>query len=231
MQALIDGDILVYRIAFASNDETEAIAKARMSTFVEELLSPTDIRGYDGYLTGSNNFRNEIAVTAPYKGNRKDVVKPVHYQVLREYLQHQWGFVMIQDQEADDAMGIRAYELNDEEYIIMTIDKDLDMIKGWHYNFVKNERYFVKEEDTLRTFYKQILTGDRTDNIVGLKGTGPVKADKVLKECETEQEMYEAVLEAYDGNEERVLENGRLLWIRRLPEQIWTPPKSSSSSG
>lgn len=227
MQALIDGDILVYRIAFASNDETEAIAKARMSTFVEELLSPTDIRGYDGYLTGSNNYRNEIAVTAPYKGNRKDVVKPVHYQVLREYLQHQWGFVMIQDQEADDAMGIRAYELNDEEYIIMTIDKDLDMIKGWHYNFVKNERYFVKEEDTLRTFYKQILTGDRTDNIVGLKGIGPVKADKVLKECETEQEMYEAVLEAYDGNEERVLENGRLLWIRRLPEQIWIPPKSS----
>jgi hypothetical protein len=227
MQALIDGDILVYRIAFASNDETEAIAKARMSTFVEELLSPTDIRGYDGYLTGSNNFRNEIAVTAPYKGNRKDVVKPVHYQVLREYLQHQWGFVMIQDQEADDAMGIRAYELNDEEYIIMTIDKDLDMIKGWHYNFVKNERYFVKEEDTLRTFYKQILTGDRTDNIVGLKGIGPVKADKVLKECETEQEMYEAVLEAYEGNEERVLENGRLLWIRRLPEQIWIPPKSS----
>jgi len=225
MQALIDGDILVYRIAFASNDEEEAIAKARMSTFVEELLSPIDIRGYDGYLTGSNNFRNEIAVTAPYKGNRKDVAKPVHYQLLRDYLQHQWGFVMIQDQEADDAIGIRAYELNDEEYIIMTIDKDLDMIKGWHYNFVKNERYFVKEEDTLRTFYKQILTGDRTDNIIGLKGTGPVKADKVLKECETEEEMYEAVLEAYDGNEERVLENGRLLWIRRLPEQIWTPPK------
>ena len=227
MKALIDGDILVYRVAFASQEETEAIAKARMSAFVEELVTPSDISSIEGYLTGKGNFRNEIAVTATYKGNRKDVAKPVHYQFLRDYLEKEWGFLMITGQEADDAIGIKAYTMDENEYIIMSIDKDLDMIRGWHYNFVKKEKYFVKEEDTMRTFYKQILTGDRTDNIEGLKGIGPVKAERILKECNTEIEMYEAVLKAYEGNEERVLENGQLLWIRREANQMWKPPSLS----
>lgn len=231
MKALIDGDILVYRIAFASNDESEKIAIARMSTFVEELVLPADITSYDGYLTGKGNYRNEIAVTVPYKGNRKDFVKPVHYDILREYLQSAWGFELIEGQEADDAIGIKAYTMNDDEYIIYTIDKDLDMIRGWHYNFVKKDKYFIKEEDTMRIFYKQVLTGDRTDNIVGLKGIGPVKAERILKECKTEEEMYKAVLEAYDNDTERVLENARLLWIRRKPDQLWEAPSLSTSSG
>ncbi len=227
MKALIDGDILVYRVAFASQEETEAIAKARMSAFVEELVTPSDISSIEGYLTGKGNFRNEVAVTATYKGNRKDVAKPVHYQFLRDYLEKEWGFLMVTGQEADDAIGIKAYTMDENEYIIMSIDKDLDMIRGWHYNFVKKEKYFVKEEDTMRTFYKQILTGDRTDNIEGLKGIGPVKAERILKECNTEIEMYEAVLKAYEGNEERVLENGQLLWIRREANQMWKPPSLS----
>lgn len=231
MKALIDGDILVYRIAFAANEESDKIAIARMSSFVEELVLPHDITGYDGYLTGKGNYRNEIAVTVPYKGNRKDFVKPVHYDILREYLQSAWGFVMVDGQEADDALGIQAYTMDDDDYIIYTIDKDLDMIKGWHYNFVKKERYFIKEEDTLRIFYKQVLTGDRTDNIVGLKGIGPVKAERILKECVTEKEMYQAVLKAYDNDVERVLENGRLLWIRRKPDQLWEAPSLSTSNG
>jgi hypothetical protein len=227
MKALIDGDILVYRVAFASQEETEAIAKARMSAFVDELVTPSDISSIEGYLTGKGNYRNEIAVTATYKGNRKDVAKPVHYQFLRDYLEKEWGFLMVTGQEADDAIGIKAYTMDDNDYIIMTIDKDLDMIKGWHYNFVKKDKYFIKEEDTMRIFYKQVLTGDRTDNIEGLKGIGPVKAERILKECNTEEEMYQAVLKAYDGNEERVLENGQLLWIRREANQMWKPPSSS----
>lgn len=231
MKALIDGDILVYRVAFASQEETEAIAKARMSAFVDELVTPADISSIEGYLTGKGNYRNEIAVTATYKGNRKDVAKPVHYQFLRDYLEKEWGFLMVTGQEADDAIGIKAYTMDENDYIIMSIDKDLDMIRGWHYNFVKKEKYFVKEEDTMRIFYKQVLTGDRTDNIEGLKGIGPVKAERILKECNTEEEMYQAVLKAYEGNEERVLENGQLLWIRREENQMWQPPSLSSSNG
>ena len=226
MKALIDGDILVYRIGFASENETESIAIARCSEFIEDLILFNGFGEYQGYLTGKTNFRNEIAVTAPYKGNRKSA-KPKHYQLLRDYMESAWSFTMIEDQEADDAIGIAAYEMEVGEYCICSIDKDLDMLRGDHYNFVKDDRYFITEEEGIKNFYKQLLMGDRVDNIIGIKGIGTVKAERLLKECKNENEMYLAILEAYEGNAERVLENGRLLWIRREPDQIWTPPNSS----
>jgi hypothetical protein len=223
MKALIDGDILVYRIGFASENETESIAIARCSEFIEDLILFNGFGEYQGYLTGKRNFRNEIAVTAPYKGNRKSA-KPKHYQLLRDYMESAWSFTMIEDQEADDAIGIAAYEMEVGEYCICSIDKDLDMLRGDHYNFVKDERYFITEEEGIKNFYKQLLMGDRVDNIIGIKGIGTVKAERLLKECKNENEMYLAILEAYEGNAERVLENGRLLWIRRQHNQLWTPP-------
>lgn len=226
MKALIDGDILVYRIGFASENETESIAIARCSEFIEDLILFNGFGEYQGYLTGKKNFRNDIAVTAPYKGNRKSA-KPKHYQLLRDYMESAWSFTMIEDQEADDAIGIAAYEMEVGEYCICSIDKDLDMLRGDHYNFVKDERYFITEEEGIKNFYKQLLMGDRVDNIIGIKGIGTVKAERLLKECKNENEMYLAILEAYEGNAERVLENGQLLWIRREPNQIWTPPNSS----
>lgn len=223
MKALIDGDILVYRIGFAAENEPESIAVARCAEFIEDLILFNGFGEYQGYLTGKTNFRNEIAVTAPYKGNRKSA-KPKHYQLLRDYMESAWSFTMIEDQEADDAIGIAAYEMQVGEYCICSIDKDLDMLRGDHYNFVKDERYFITEEEGIKNFYKQLLMGDRVDNIIGIKGIGTVKAERLLKECKNENEMYLTVLEAYDGNAERVLENGRLLWIRRQPLQLWTPP-------
>ena len=225
MKALIDGDILVYRIGFASENEPEFIAIARCSEFIEDLILFNGFGEYQGYLTGKTNFRNEIAVTAPYKGNRKSA-KPKHYQLLRDYMESAWAFTMIEDQEADDAIGIAAYEMEVGEYCICSIDKDLDMLRGDHYNFVKDERYFITEEEGIKNFYKQLLMGDRVDNIIGIKGIGTVKAERLLKECKNENEMYLAILEAYEGNAERVLENGRLLWIRRQHNQLWTPPSS-----
>lgn len=230
MKALIDGDILVYRIGFASENETESIAMARCSEFIEDLILFNGFGEYQGYLTGKTNFRNEIAVTAPYKGNRKSA-KPKHYQLLRDYMESAWAFTMIEDQEADDAIGIAAYEMEVGEYCVCSIDKDLDMLRGDHYNFVKDERYFITEEEGIKNFYKQLLMGDRVDNIIGIKGIGTVKAERLLKECKNENEMYLAILEAYEGNAERVLENGRLLWIRRQPLQLWTPPGSLSLNG
>jgi hypothetical protein len=231
MLALIDADIVCYRIGFASEDVGEKICLARCAEFMEELVMKPWVGDYQGFLTGSNNFRKDIAVTAPYKGNRTQA-KPKHYELIREYLNKAWGCEVIEGQEADDAIGIRAYEMEDvEDYVIMSIDKDLDMIRGWHYNFIKNTKYLINDQEAIKHFYTQILTGDRVDNIVGLKGVGPKKAEKILQDCVTEADMYKAVLEAYDNDEERVLENGQLLWIRRKENQIWSPALCSTSNG
>ena len=192
MLALIDADIVCYRIGFASEDVSEKICLARCAEFMEELVMKPWVGDYQGFLTGSNNFRKDIAVTAPYKGNRTQA-KPKHYELIREYLNKAWGCEVIEGQEADDAIGIRAYEMEDvEDYIIMSIDKDLDMIRGWHYNFIKNTKYLINDQEAIKHFYTQILTGDRVDNIVGLKGVGPKKAEKILQDCVTEADMYKA---------------------------------------
>jgi 5'-3' exonuclease len=135
-----------------------------------------------------------------------------------------WAFSVQETQEADDAIGIRAYSLGENDYIICSIDKDLDNLRGHHYNFVKNEHYYIAESQAIKNFYRQLLTGDRTDNIPGLAGIGPKKAEKILQDCETEQELYKAVLEAYKGDIDYLTEQGQLLWIRRKDNELWIPP-------
>jgi hypothetical protein len=226
MRALIDADSLVYAIGFSSEDIDEALAKWRMNEAVDTILSEVGADTYFGWLTGKGNFRYDIAKTAPYKGTRV-APKPAHYIALREHLMVKYGFMMTEGVEADDAVGIAAYCLKEDEMIMVHIDKDLNQLRGWHYNYRKKEKYYVSEFEGLVSFYTQILTGDRIDNIIGLKGIGPVKAQRILKECETEKELYQAVLEAYEGNSERVLENGQLLWLQREAGQLWTPPSLS----
>ena len=107
--------------------------------------------------------------------------------------------------------------------IICSVDKDLNQIPGWHYNFVKKEKYFVDEEQAIRTFYTQLLVGDNTDNIQGVKGIGPAKAAKILSECKNEKEMYEACVKTYN-NQELLNEMAQLIYIRRVEGEEWRPP-------
>jgi len=223
--AIIDSDSLTYAVGFSSNDKEEAIAISRMEQTMIELCMDLDCDDYQGYLTGKGNFRYDIAVTTPYKGTRVSE-KPVHLQALRDHLVKSWGFIVVDGIEADDIVAIKGTELKDN-CIIVGIDKDLDQIPGWHYNYRKKEKYYVSEFEGLTAFYTQILTGDRIDNIVGLKGIGPVKAKRILAECTNENELYEAVLKAYEGDLQRVLENAQLLWLQRSLNQTWTPPSSS----
>jgi len=220
---LIDGDIIGYRIGFSTEEENEKIVISRVATFVETMLwEDLEAETYQGYLTGKDNFRNDIARTAPYKGNRT-APKPKHLQLIRDYLISAWDFQVSVGQEADDSIAIE-HVARDYESIIASIDKDFLQLKGKHWNFVKKEFTEVTEEEALLNFYLQVLTGDRVDNIIGLKGIGPVKAKQKLEGCESAADMYIACVEAYGGSEERVIENCKLLWLRRTPNQNWEPP-------
>ena len=224
MHILIDGDIIGYRIGFSTEEENEKIVVSRVATFIETMLwEDLQTESYQGYLTGKDNFRNDIARTAPYKGNRT-APKPKHLQFIRDYLVSAWDFKISEGQEADDDISI-AHVANNYESVIASIDKDFMQLKGNHWNFVKKEMTLVTEEEALLNFYLQVLTGDRVDNIIGLKGVGPVKAKQRLAGCESATDMYLACVEAYGGAEERVIENCRLLYLRRTENEMWEPPR------
>lgn len=207
--------------------------KKMIATIVEK----TQADSYKGYLTGEGNFREQVATILPYKGNRDPNHKPHWYTEIREYLINVHKAEVVTGMEADDALGIEQMSrhttagdltegnlidfLSKAETIICTIDKDLDCIPGWHYNPRKEEKYWVSEWEATKFFYTQVLTGDRVDNIQGVPGIGPKKANHIIKNCATEQELECAVGLAYavyyDAPEEALEENMQLLWILREP--------------
>ena len=132
------------------------------------------------YLSGERNFRDQVWRTKRYKGNRT-AEKPRHLEAVRQALISRWFAVVSQNQEADDDIGIAS----GNDTIVVSTDKDLDQIPGWHYNWVKEELYYVTPEDAEKYFWEQVISGDPVDNIPGLPGWGPVKARKYMDEWDT----------------------------------------------
>jgi 5'-3' exonuclease len=225
--ALIDGDMLCYRIGFACDSETEEVATSTMYNFIADIMMELDeVDEVEVFLSGKTNFRNDVAVTVPYKGNRAGNRKPQHHQALRDYLVNDWGADVSVDEEADDTITIRATELGDEA-IIVSLDKDFDQVVGWHYNFSKDKLYYIEQDEGDLNFYMQFLMGDRIDNIIGVKGIGCVKAAKLLED-KTPRQMWEVCVEHL--GEERALENGRLLYLRRKANELWCPPEEEQET-
>ena len=227
-KVLIDGDIVAYRAAFSTQDMFPQDAEHKTDDLMEYILGETlmfpDPSDYQVFLTGQGNFRYDIAKSFPYKGNRSGVEKPIHLPVTRERLVSKWGAIVSEGEEADDLIAIAATEYGPGS-IVASIDKDMLQIPCRHFNFTTGVWTTVTEFEGLHFFYKQILTGDRADNIMGLFRVGPVKAEKMLQDCKTEQDLWDTVVKAYDGDTERVIENARLLWLRRKEGELWCPPK------
>jgi len=220
------------------------------------------------HLSGSYNWREDVATLAPYKGNRwspvrvqtertgrwaawidrnfdriKHQPRPVLFPELTEYLTKYHGAKIYKRVEADDAMGINAYKAWAEgrEGGIATIDKDLDMIPGEHYNFADATKglYYVEPDVADTLFFQQMLTGDSTDNIPGLPGVGKAFGAKLLDDCKTNQEMLDIVMSLYytyytTGIQSEELYNARikcaeyharecasLVWIYRKDREQW----------
>lgn len=247
MKALVDGDILLYRVGYTTEEEPEAIAQFRMEELTQRILDTVKADSYVIYLSAGRKETFRAKLNPSYKANRTQP-KPLHYEFLKNYLKDIWNAEVAVGEEADDLMGIAqaSYEgrFAEDETIICSIDKDLKQIPGHHYNFVREEFDFVTPEQGLLFFYKQLLIGDKADNIPGVAGIGPVKAGKILDDLlyEPEEEMFLAVQNTYrdwlqrewadqewsDFQEKQmnniILMNGVMLKIRTREEEIWNFP-------
>lgn len=226
-KVLVDGDIVAYRAAYfgegKSDEDTWDKADDVLEFIFENTMFSAEGTNYEVYLTGTGNFRHDI--DPEYKANRRGKEKPEYLQSARDYLVEVYGATIIDGQEADDAIAIRATELGPET-VIASVDKDFLQVPCKHYNFGRGEWAEVTPHEGLLFFYKQVLTGDTADNVIGLRGIGPVKAGKIMDGAEDENEMFRRCVEAYDGDIERVIKNAQLLWLRREEDQIWQPPEA-----
>lgn len=220
---LIDLDIVTYRSGFACKDDEpveNALHNVKMA--LHQILDKFPAApGYRGFLTGKGNFRFDVATIKPYKGNRKPEDKPKYYEDIRRYLVENWKAEVVDGIEADDAMGCEQWKNKDKSTVIVTIDKDLLMIPGWHFNYVKDIVRYVTIDEANLFFFKQMLTGDTTDNIPGVPKIGPKTADKLLDDLKGDTKaladtVYKAYQDSYGSTSLSAFnENAQLLWIRR----------------
>ena len=248
---LVDGDILRYEIGFAAeagwhhltNDQysiprfdfVEMILERRLATIYEEV----DGERPEIFLTEGPTFREDIATTKPYKGQRTGV-KPWHFSNLTVYLRDILGAKFVEGIEADDAMTLRHLQDPEEPTIICSRDKDLKQVPGWFYSWELGKQpsfgpevidkygsiYLDRSGSQIQVrgtglafFYSQCLTGDVTDNIPGLPKCGPVKAFNLL-DGEPEKHWLRIVQDEYKNvygkdADKHLLEQGRLLWMTR----------------
>jgi len=224
MRLLIDADMSCYAVAFSCKEEPLEVACKTLSSMIGDIiadLTTVEDTTWTLFLSGASadNFRHDVAVTAPYKGNRPSE-KPVHLQGLRDYLLKEWDAQLSVCQEADDDIATAAE--GDETAVIVSQDKDFDQCVGWRYNPRHKKLYEVTEESGKLWFYRQFLIGDGIDNIKGADGIGLVKSLKLLEDL-TETQMWDVVV--YELGRDRALENGQLLHLRRYEGETWQPPQ------
>jgi len=215
--AIIDADSILYQIAHYQ--PSPALCRKALDDRLADIMA--DVGATDGavFIKGVDNFRYKVA--ADYKGNRKDNLEPEVKDRLEMLYNYSKDFCVESDNaEADDYCGI-AFKLAQEESkssIVCHIDKDLDALPGWHYNFRKKEFYEVTPEAGYGFLMKQILMGDATDNIQGIKGLGPKTAEKILANV-TPNNMLGVVLDTYVARcgsnwESDFVKSANLIWIR-----------------
>ena len=207
---------------------------------VKNIVDKSGSETYTIILSGKDNFRVDVATIQPYKGNRV-AAKPIHYEAIRTYISTVLNSITVEGEEADDYLSYRMVSHNET---CATIDKDLRNTSGWHYNWNHDMVEYVPLREANQNFWKQMLTGDATDNIAGLYKLTGSKCSAALKaeidNCLTYREMQDAVVDAYarafeklankmevpyvemDDLHNILTETGRLLWMRRYPDELWS---------
>ena len=249
--ALIDGDILRYELGYAAETGwksivgEEGLEDAPLPPFdyvasllqmrIEHIQYTVGANDFILYLTEGDCFRNYIAKSKPYKGQRVDK-KPFHHKNITAHMKAVYPTQTVTWIEADDAMAIDQ-TTSCGSTIICTRDKDLRQVPGLFFSWelgnqpqigplhVDSLGSLTYEKGKLfgtgfKWFCAQLLMGDTADNIPGLNKYGPVKAHDVLKNIDTTEECMDAVIYEYkqvwaEDWERHLREQGQLLWIVR----------------
>ena len=162
------------------------------------------------------SFRHARSTLLEYKGNRTNVLSPIYKDDIKEYLIKYHGAQVVRDLEVDDVVIIEGQQ---QGTLVSSVDKDSTGFPIFLFN-PNHPEWGIMDcrglgelwwDTTGKTkilrgkgrkfFYKQLLTGDMTDNYKPNAASdveyGDVSAFQALNECETDLECFKAIKEAY----------------------------------
>lgn len=187
-----DTDILMYKAASAAETEIDwgddvhslhtdlKEAKDAFTQQIQKIQDKFEIKDFVCCLSDhKHNFRKDV--DPDYKSNRKGTRKPVGYVALCKWVEDNFPTLRKPTLEADDCLGILATKPDNQgKCIIVSDDKDLKTIPGKLYRPGADEQLTITQDDAVRHFLTQCLTGDTTDGYKGIPGIGPKKAEAIL---------------------------------------------------
>ena len=237
---IIDGDMIIYRAAFSSEVETkwddniwtlhssEAEARAKIDLLVSEILDKLKAKEYITCISGKKNFRKDLF--EGYKANRSGKRKPLGISDLSEYMYDYHNGMIIDNIEADDAIGIFCTR-HPRETIAVSGDKDFGTLPITWYNHLKDELTTTTLRKAKRFHLIQTLTGDAIDGYKGLKGVGVKTAEKILDKNGATWKTVVDEYKKHDLTEEDALLTARLAYILQSKDfnletqeiKLWTP--------
>lgn len=210
MRALIDLDSLFFKAVYKvvslteikgyylagwsrEDIEKEIIDSSlhRLDNLVIHILDEIELTGvkinsiYYFITTCKNSFRKKIAPTYKAKRKRNKYVS----ELRNKFIETTENVYSSDTHEADDLIACAIDGLDESDYIILTMDKDVKHLKGWHYDYYLDPKeesmrglgYTSKADHEYFLAY-QMLVGDNGDNIKGCKGVGEKTANKILKD-------------------------------------------------
>lgn len=142
------------------------------------------------------NFRKDLDPS--YKAHRAAYLRPPGFTELEANLVAHAKTHRAPRLEGDDILGLLATKEPTDGKVIVTIDKDLKQIPGWHYNPDTDELVEVTPDEGRYFHLLQTLTGDATDGYPGCPGIGPVRARRILAAFEEPEEVWPGIVEAFE---------------------------------
>tara|TARA_Y100000389_G_C17455872_1_gene518112 strand:- start:10 stop:2751 length:2742 start_codon:yes stop_codon:yes gene_type:complete len=223
--ALIDSYSFVFRAYFSMpslirKDGTPVGAVYGFTKMMMRLLASIDFTHIVAIFdSGSKTFRNEIY--SDYKANRPECpqdLKP-QFPIIRQVAESlNMATLEKKNYEADDLIATIAKQVDPDEYEVLIIspDKDLMQLVSDHikiYDASKDkiidregvrEKFGVEPEQVLDIL---ALMGDSADNIPGVKGIGPKTASELISNFGSLENIYQNLDQIKQKKRKEYLEN------------------------
>lgn len=180
---------------------------------LEKTKKAIGVKEHVGFVGEGESFRVEVSTILKYKGQRANMLRPVHLDAVSDYLVTRLGAKVVTGIEADDACVIECYGTDN---VLCAIDKDAYGTPSRVFNpnhpedgivecdtFGKlwlNDKGQVKGYGRI-FFYFQVANGDSIDNYKANSASKIKWAEKsaynALKDCTNDVEARKALVGVY----------------------------------
>ena len=181
---------------------------------VEGALKESGATSFEAFIGEGDGFRVGMSTLLEYKGNRKNLVKPLLIDDVSQYLRHKYSATVVKDVEVDDIVTTLAY--NKPDVFVIGVDKDYYGSPIQFFNVNRPNEGIVdctgfgrlwlddsgKVRGTGRLFrYFQVISEDDSDNYcancLSMIKWGAKSAYKTLKDCTNDEDALSSMVKVF----------------------------------